>query len=215
MKISQAMLLEKKQAEMEIQEAREQREKQQRLAGLLKDYNVYAANALPPVFDVCRFIFSSIDRDTKIENMTISGSQFQFDARGLDAIKLLTQYEKNEFISSIQLNKVVIEEQQDIFSFSGIVKRPIAYPDASETVDNKIAFYKSRIEDYQHADAVRQTRLPSEISGRIRDILAGKRCRTESIQYFITEYGLEIEYAIRAAGNNFFPFCRLSQTGMN
>ncbi len=198
-------MIERAQEEEARRHEAERREKEALAQTLEAEYTDCVSNMLPDMFDVCNKMFLSIDAGTKIDNLTISGNTFQFDAHGNDAIKILTQYEENTYITGIYLNRVVVEGQEDSFTIEGEVKQRIMLPD-DDSVDRKIAFYQHELKRFQEESGIKQSRRPSEISAVIREIVLQNRCRLESIQYYNTEYGLEIEYAIQARSTSFFSF---------
>lgn len=203
---AESRMMERAQAEaLRIREA-ERKEKELLAENLEAEYTEAVLYMLPDMYDVCNKLFSSIDAGTKIDNLTISGNSFQFDAHGSDALKILTQFEENDFISGIYLNRVVVEGEDDSFTFEGNVKQHVMLPGSGDPVDDKIMFYQNALRRFQEEAAVKQSRRPSEISNSIRRILSDKRCRLESIQYYTTEYGLEIDYAIQAPSRAFFAF---------
>lgn len=201
-------IAERAQREDFLKREAERKEKEQLAKSLEAEYTDSVSHMLPDMFAVCNKVFSSIDEGTKIDNLTISGNTFQFDAHGNDAIKILTQYEENDFVTGIYLNRVVVEGAEDSFTFEGKVKQGITLPRAEDSIDRKIAFYQDELKRFQEEAKIRQSRRPSEISKIIREIILKNRCRVGFIQYYNTEYGLEIEYAVEGSSQLFFAFLR-------
>ncbi|HKM21402.1 MAG TPA: hypothetical protein VJZ01_05110, partial [Lachnospiraceae bacterium] len=109
-------------------------------------------------------------------------------------------------ISGINLTKVVVEGKGDSFTFNGEVKQQIILPNADDSIDQKMAFFQDEINRFNQEEHIKRSRRSSEISKIIRQILSHNRCKLESIKYYNTEYGLEIEYAIQARSSAFFSF---------
>lgn len=208
--ISESRMLERSKNETLQRLEEEVHQKEESLKVLQDEYLAIKNATLPDMFEVCSIVFSSIDTSTKIENITISGGKFQFDAHGNDAITILTRFEENVFISSINLNKVVVEWKGDYFTFNGEVKQRIILPNSDDSIDQKLAFYRSEIERSNQIKHIMRSRRSSEISKIIRRMLSHNRCQLESIQYYNTEYGLEIEYSIKAFSSAFFKFLQES-----
>jgi hypothetical protein len=203
---AETLLMEKQTAEERVQEEKRRRERESLAAQLREEYMGYAAKTILSAYEVYQFIFFSMDTDIKIENISVTDEVFQFDAKGADAIRILKQYEQNSYVSSIQLHRVVVEEGRDIFSFRGTVRKPIAYPGDAESAEGRIAYYESRIREYREEERIKGLRLPSGVSERIGKLLRENRCGIETIQFFNTEYGLEIEYAVQGGVRDFFGF---------
>ncbi len=211
--IRETRMTERSQAEDLRRRETERKEKELLEKKLKAEYSGSVLTMLPDMFDVCSKVFSSIDAGTKINNLTITGSKFQFDAHGNDAIKILTQYEENDYVAGIHLNRVAVEGEENYFTFEGDVKRRIILPNDDDSLDSKITFYQNELARLREEAERKQSRRPSEISAVIREIILRNQCRLASIQYHNTEHGLEIEYAVEGKSSSFFAFLHNVSTG--
>jgi hypothetical protein len=205
-RVTEELLVERNTQELRAEKERQRKEGEMQLSVFAEEYNRHVQSELPSVYNVCRFLFFSMDSDIQIENMSVTGGVFQFDARGRDAIEILTKYEQNGFVSSIELTRVVVEKDTDVFSFRGKIGKPIMYPNEDDSIEGKISFYRDKIEMYKRDEKIKRNRLTSEVSERIGKLFLDKRCNIEMIQYYKTEFGLEIEYAVYSSARNYFNF---------
>jgi hypothetical protein len=206
--IAESRINEGAQAEKVRKLEMERKEKETLEANLKLEYTQYVLGMMPDMFDVCNKIFASIDPGTKIDNLSVTGNTFQFDARGNDAIRILNQYEENKYITEINLHRVVVEGEEDSFSFNGEVTKEIVYPDEKNLIDEKILFYQNALTRFHDEEILKRLSRPSHISNIIRKILSDNQCQLTSIQYYHTEYGLEIEYVIDAVSVSLFSFLK-------
>ncbi|MDR1429431.1 MAG: hypothetical protein LBI85_04005, partial [Spirochaetaceae bacterium] len=185
---------------------RDRQEKTAYIQQLRETYRQNNQTAIPSAFDVCRAVLSSVDNRTKIENFSLAGYDFQFDARGVDAIALLSRFERNEAVAAIRLNRAVMDGGIDTFSFIGTVKPILAFPGEDSPLEEQIGFYEKENSRFLEVKEIKASRPPSAYSQEIMKLLTGKNCAVQSIQYYVSEYGLEIDYTVRAASAGFFNF---------
>jgi hypothetical protein len=136
----------------------------------------------------------------------LSGYDFQFDARGIDAIALLSRFEQNEAVAAIRLNRAVMDDGIDAFSFIGTAKQILVFPGEDFPLEEQIGFYEKENSRFLEVKQFKASRPPSAYSQEIMKLLREKNCVVQSIQYYISEYGLEIDYTVRAASASFFNF---------
>lgn len=202
----------KKQQELaELEEINIQKEKEEYLNNLCKEFIDLQDNEYEKVFPRLEQIYSAIKDGCVIENLTIDKISFSIEITTKDAIAVFSAFESNPFFSNIKMNRTTIDNSKEIVSYSGMFSKSYIAPAENLMIEDKILFYEneiSKIKDYQKKQ---QAMHLSEYIRHIRETLHSNGCKEQYIQIRNVEDFSEIEFFIQTSSRNIIQFIKQIQ----
>lgn len=158
------------------------------------------------IYIMASAIYDCLGKDVKVENLSMSGRDFELSLRTADSVKLLSKFENNSFIENIKMNRSVKDGSREYVSFSGSVCRYIPFPDETLGDEEKLMYYRKALESEKEDEERRASMSVSEYAGKLRSLFSETGCREDYMQVKSNGEYTELECFLKSGGSNIFDF---------
>lgn len=199
---------EKELEKQKIEEARINKEKEDSLAKLKKEYQEVRLTEYGKIYPYIERIYSVMTDKTTIENISIEKNMFTVEVTTKDAIKILSNFENSNAFSSIKMNRSNVKSGIEFVTYGGEFSKYQKEPDNNLSIDEKIDFYKTELENVFERSKKLSSIALSDYIKNIRDILHKNNCNEQYIQLRGKNKNAEVEFYILSTSKNILNFIK-------
>lgn len=199
---------EKELEKQKIEEARINKEKEETLTKLAKEYQEVKFTEYGKIYPYIERIYSVMTDKTTIENISIEKNMFTVEVTTKDAIKILSNFENSNAFSSIKMNRSNVKSGIEFVTYGGEFSKYQKEPDNNLSIDEKIDFYKTELENVFERSKKLSSIALSDYIKNIRDILHKNNCNEQYIQLRGKNKNAEVEFYILSTSKNILNFIK-------
>lgn len=199
---------EKELEKQKIEEARINKEKEDSLAKLKKEYQEVKLTEYGKIYPYIERIYSVMTDKTTIENISIEKNMFTVEVTTKDAIKILSNFENSNAFSSIKMNRSNVKSGIEFVTYGGEFSKYQKEPGNNLAIDEKIDFYKTELENVFERSKKLSSIALSDYIKNIRDILHKNNCNEQYIQLRGKNKNAEVEFYILSTSKNILNFIK-------
>ena len=188
------------------EELKQKQELNKKLEDLKQEYTSLMNNQYPDVYETISVIIRNLEKETKIENLSIEKNTFEVDMYTKNALKVLNNFEADPYISNIKMNRSVIEGNREYTVYSGTSSKIYEYYDKDKTLQEQIDFYTNKINDYNKDNHVLLSRYIQDI----RDLLSKTDCKELYLSIKTDNEYLIVELSVQADKTNLFNYLKMN-----
>ena len=199
---------EKELEKQKIEEARINKEKEETLTKLAKEYQEVRLTVYGKIYPYIERIYSVMTEKTTIENISIEKNMFTVEVTTKDAIKILSNFENSNAFSSIKMNRSNVKSGIEFVTYGGEFSKYQKEPGNNLSIDEKIDFYKTELENVFERSKKLSSIALSDYIKNIRDILHKNNCNEQYIQLRGKNKNAEVEFYILSTSKNILNFIK-------
>ena len=199
---------EKELEKQKIEEARINKEKEETLTKLAKEYQEVRLTEYGKIYPYIERIYSVMTDKTTIENISIERNMFTVEVTTKDAIKILSNFENSNAFSSIKMNRSNVKSGIEFVTYGGEFSKYQKEPGNNLAIDEKIDFYKTELENVFERSKKLSSIALSDYIKNIRDILHKNNCNEQYIQLRGKNKNAEVEFYILSTSKNILNFIK-------
>ncbi len=205
----------KEQERLELEELELKKKKEEKLVLLQKEYETLQAAKYERIYPYIERIFLIMTNNSTIENLMIEGTSFSVEVTTNNAIELLENFENNPSFNYVKMNRTTIKGNSETVIYTGIFSKVWKDIDENSSLDTKLNFYSTQIEDYKMRTE-RMNNIPlSEYISNIRNVLRKNSCKEEYIQLKGNEKSINVDFFIISTSQGILSFIEDIQENEN
>ncbi len=200
------ILVQKENEKTEAENIRIQKEKEEKLNALQKEYESLFALRYEKIYPRMERIYSIMTKGSTIENIFIERNSFIIEVSTLDAMKILKNLEENSAFEFIKMTKTSVLSEKETVTYSGIFSNFQRPKTEFSSDDAKLEFYEKEVKAMTERQKVLKNTPLSEYIGNIRNELHKHNCHEQYIQLHGNRNSVEVEFYILSSSKNILNF---------
>ena len=182
-----------------------QKEQEAYLDSLREKYIAAQKKVKLTVYKMLASIYTLIGEAAEVSSITVSGNTFQMEARSSDAIKILQAFEKAEFVTQVEMQRIAVESSKEYFSMQGTMRYVPPQLPVFNNAAEEIDLYEKRLSEMESGASGQKKSLSGTVSV-LRTYLHNNNCKETLLQYIKTDTGEETECTLKCKASDFFNF---------
>lgn len=200
------VLAEKEHDRLELESMRLQKEKEERLDTLHKEYEILQAMQYEKIYPRMERIYSAMTKGSTIENISIEKTSFLIEVSTNDAMNVLKNFEDNAAFEFVKMTKTSVSNGKETVTYNGTFSN--FQRDSTEflSTDDELEFYEKKIEAMkERQDLLKHTPLSTYIKN-IRNTLHKNNCHEQYIQLHGNGNSAEVEFYVLSSSRSILNF---------
>lgn len=194
---------------MLLENQRRERESLQREAETLeKKYLDINENRVIPPYLALEIITRNIYDKGTIENLSIEGNTFNVSVSTSDSLIILESFKNDKSVSKAELTRFNVNNSREFATYQGNFSKNSVVIDESQSIEDKISYYKSYIERYNSVLSSNESGDILSTLQKIRQILKASSCKEEYIQQSINNGFIDVEFYFTSDSFGLINFLR-------
>lgn len=210
---SESSMAQKELEKHEQEEARIQKEKEERLMALKKKYDEKKGAECEKIYPCIERIYSAMAEKATVENISIQKNAFAIEVTAKDAVGILAKLEESRAFASVKMNRSTVRNGAETVAYSGEFSRFWTQADEGLSLDGKINFYEAELLKMKARSETMRNRSLSEYIKSIRGTMHKYSCSEQYIQLKGRNDSAEIEFFVLSSSRSLLNFIREIQEG--
>lgn len=200
------VLAEKEHGKLELERIRLQKEKEEKLEVLHKEYEILQAMQYEKIYPRMERIYSAMTKVSTIENISIEKTSFLIEVSTNDAMKILENLEDNAGFEFVKMTRTSVSDGKEMVTYNGTFSNLRRDDAGFLSVDDEVEFYEKKIEAMKERQYLLKNTPLSTYIKNIRDMLHKNNCHEQYIQLHGNGDSAEVEFYVLSSSKSILDF---------